>query len=161
MPTADNQRIRELVEAIDLVDKGQSLLRGRVTFTREMETAVRDFQNHAATFRAIGESGALPTAIEMNLLRYSVAALQHGLQMMNAKVSDEGLRSLRNETERLRTLSADAPIRSIVPRLRHTRTSNPEAATTAECPGCGRPVSARMEMGRIVIEFGEELPHES
>ena len=158
MPTADTQRIRELVEAIELVDKGQALLRSRVPFTREMETAVRDFQGHAATFRTIGESGTLPTAIEMNLLRYSVAGLQHGLQMMSSKVSDDGLRSLRNETERLRTLSADAPIRSIVPRLRRTRTSNPEAATVAECPGCGKVVSARIENGRVVIEFGEELP---
>jgi hypothetical protein len=93
----------------------------------------------------------------MNLLRYSVAALQHGLQLMSAKISDDGLRSLRNETERLRNLSADAPIRSIVPRMRR-RASNPEAATTAECPGCGKLVSARMEDGHIVIEFGEGLP---
>jgi hypothetical protein len=156
VPTADNQRIRELVEAIDAVDKGQALVRGRINFTREMDTAVRDFQGHASTFRQIGESGTLPTAIEMNLLRYSVAALQHGLQLMSAKVSDEGLRSLRNDTERLRNLSADAPIRSIVPRMRRTRTSNPEGSVTAECPGCGKLVVARMEAGRIVIEFEDK-----
>ena len=156
MPTADHQRIQELVEAIDLVDKGQALVRGRITFTREMETAVRDFQTHAATFRQIAESSTLPTAIEMNLLRYSVAALQHGLQLMSGKVSDEGLRSLRNDTEKLRNLSADAPIRSIVPRLRRTRSSNPEGSVTAECPGCGKLVVARMDGGRIVIEFEEK-----
>lgn len=156
MPTADNQRIRELVEAIDAVDAGQTVLRSRFTFTREMDVAVRDFQGHAGTLRQIGVSGTLPTAIEMNLLRYSIAALQQGLQMMSAKTSDEALLSLRNETDRLRSLSADAPIRSIVPRLRRVaRSSNPEGATTAACPGCGKLVIARMDAGSIVIEFGE------
>lgn len=138
---------------IDTIDNGQSSLRGRFAFAREMETAIRDFHNNAAVVRLASNSHTLPTAIEMNLLRYSVAAIQQGLQMMSAKTNDEEIRSLRTQTERLLTIAADAPIRSIVPRLRKTRHSNPETQKTAECPGCGQLVIGRVENGEVVISF--------
>jgi hypothetical protein len=149
----EHQRIRELVDLIDTIDSGQSALRGRFAFAREMETAIRDFHNNAGVVRLASNSGTLPTAIEMNLLRYSVAAIQQGLQMMSAKSNDEELRELRTHTDRLLTMAADAPIRSIVPRLRKTRHSNPETQTTAECPGCGQLVIGRVENGQVVISF--------
>lgn len=152
-PSADNQGIRNLVESIEAIDSGQASLRGRITFSRELEKAVRDFHNHSAVIRQVAESDALPTAIEMNLLRYSVAAIQQGLQTLSAKTNDEEIRLLRTQTERLLTMAADAPIRSIVPRLRKTRHSNPESQTTAECPGCGQLVIARVENGQVVISF--------
>jgi hypothetical protein len=149
----EHQRIRELVELIDTIDSGQSALRGRFAFAREMETAIRDFHNNAGVVRLASNSGTLPTAIEMNLLRYSVAAIQQGLQMMSAKSNDEEIRALKTHTDRLLTVAADAPIRSIVPRMRKTRHSNPETQTTAECPGCGQLVIGRVENGQVVISF--------
>lgn len=154
MNTSDeHQRIRELVELADAIDSGQSSLRGRFAFAREMETAIRDFHNNVGVVRIASTSGTLPTAIEMNLLRYSVAAIQQGLQLMSAKSNDEEIRALRMQTDRLLTMAAAAPIRSIVPRLRKTRHSNPEAQTTAECPGCGQLVIGRVENGQVVISF--------
>lgn len=152
-PSADTQRIRELVESIDAIDSGQAALRGRITFTPEMEKAVRDFHNNSTVIRQVAESDALPTAIEMNLLRFSVAAIQQGLQVLSAKKNDEEIRLLRSQTERVLSLSAEAPIRSIVPRLRKTRHSNPESQTTVECPGCGQLVIGRVEEGKVVISF--------
>lgn len=152
-PHPDSQRIRDLVESIDAIDSGQASLRGRIAFTPEMDKAVRDFRSNAAIIRQVADSATLPTAIEMNLLRYSVAAIQQGLQLLSAKRNDEEIRSLRAQTERLLSLSAEAPIRSIVPRLRKTRHSNPESQTTAECPGCGQLVIARIEDGKVVISF--------
>jgi hypothetical protein len=152
-PSADTQRIRDLVESIDAIDSGQASLRGRMAFTPEMEKAVRDFQNNATVIRVVAESDTLPTAIEMNLLRYSVAAIQQGLQFMGAKINDDEIRLLRSHTERLLTMAADAPIRSIVPRLRKTRHSNPDSQTTAECPGCGQLAIGRVENGKVVITF--------
>ena len=118
-----------------------------------METAVRDFHNNAGVIRLAAEAGTLPTAIEMNLLRYSVAAIQQGLQFMASKTNDEDIRQLRAHTERLLAMAAEAPIRSIVPRLRKTRHSDPQTQTTAECPGCGQLVVGRVEEGRVVITF--------
>lgn len=152
-PSADTQRIRALVESIDAIDSGQASLRGRITFSPEMEKAVRDFHNNATVIRQVAIGETLPTAIEMNLLRYSVAAIQQGLQQLSSKVNDEEIRLLRSNTERLLTMAADAPIRSIVPRLRKTRHSNPESQTTAECPGCGQLAIGRVEDGRVVITF--------
>lgn len=149
----DHQRLRELVELIDSIDGAQSSLRVRYAFAREMETAIRDFHNNAGVIRLAFNSGTLPTAIEMNLLRYSVAAIQQGLQLMSAKTNDEEIRALRMQTERLLTVAADAPIRSIVPRMRKTRHSNPDTQTTAECPGCGQLVIGRVENGQVVISF--------
>jgi len=152
-PSADTQRIRDLVESIDAIDSGQASLRGRITFSPEMEKAVRDFQNNSTVIRQVAESDALPTAIEMNLLRFSVAAIQQGLQTLSAKMNDTEVRLLKSQTERLLNMAAEAPIRSIVPRLRKTRHSNPESQTTAECPGCGQLVLGRVENGKAVISF--------
>lgn len=153
IPSEDLLRIRTLVASLDAIDGRQAALRGRFPFTPEMETAVRDFRNNAGVIRLASEAGTLPTAIEMNLLRYSVAAIQQGLQYMSSKTNDDDIRQLRALTEKLLVMAADAPIRSIVPRLRKTRHSDPLLQTTAECPGCGQLVVGRVEEGRVVLTF--------
>lgn len=137
-----------LVDTLESLAAKQPVLREKLPTSKEMEVAWRDLGNHLVTFRTLNASESLPSAIELNLLRYSVASLEHHLKLLAGGSADPEIRAARNLTEKIRALSADAPVRSIVPRMRRSKV---EGETT--CPGCGRSVQARIEEGQIVFDW--------
>ena len=147
-----NSTITPLVEYLEQLATKEPILRRKLPSSSEMEKVWRDFGVHLKTFRTIADGDALPSAIEVNLLRYNIAALEHQLKLLAGESPDPEIRAARSITERIRGVSADMPVRSIVPRLRRSKPGSiPD--TESRCPECGRRVIARVEEGQIFLEW--------
>lgn len=146
--------ITPLIESLEALASKEAELRRKLPTSKEMDKVWRDFGNHITTFRTLSASGALPTAIELNLLRYSVASLEHHMKLLGGNSPDPDIRAARMLTEQLRAQTAESPVRTIVPRLRRHRPGE-IAEVEANCPGCKKVVHARVENGEIILEFGD------